>query len=34
VLRQIPMVAETSVPKLTFGQMLLRVFKTAAMARG
>ncbi len=33
VLRQIPMVAETSVPKLTFSQMLLRVFKTAAMAR-
>ena len=33
VLRQIPMVADKPVQKLTFGQMLLRVFKTAAMAR-
>jgi D-alanyl-D-alanine carboxypeptidase (penicillin-binding protein 5/6) len=33
VLRQIPMVADKPVPRLTFGQMFLRIFKTAAMAR-
>ncbi len=33
VLREIPMVAGKAVPKLTFGQMLLRVLKTAAMAK-
>ena len=33
VLRQIPMVAEKPVSKLTFGQMFLKILKIAAMAR-
>ena len=33
VLRQIPMVAEKPVAKLTFGQMFLKILKIAAMAR-
>ncbi len=33
VLKQIPLVAENSVPKLTFGELLLRVLRRVAMAK-